>query len=71
MTEGRPGGPAGPRGPRRWAACEGSGIKPWEVRADRGVIVGRCPICQRWISVTKRTEVIRAHRFLPRAEDAE
>jgi hypothetical protein len=45
--------------------CEGSGGKPGDVHAVSSGLVGRCPICRRWIMLSKRTEVLLVHQFRP------
>lgn len=67
------GPPANPRRrpPRTWSPCEGSGAPPADIQQLGTGIVGRCPICQRWVFLTKRTERLLTHRSWERPGEAE
>jgi hypothetical protein len=58
-------------GPRTWSACEGSGAPPADIQRLGTGILGRCPICQRWVFLTRRTERLHTHRFVAPPGDTE
>jgi hypothetical protein len=45
-----------------WEPCPGSGQTPTAVSHSTYGFSGACPICHRWIRLTKRTERLVRHR---------
>jgi hypothetical protein len=52
-------------GARRWIACPGSGKRPTEIAQTRTGLLGVCPVCHRWLGVTKRSEKVHHHAVDP------